>query len=285
MDPAAVHAPSSRPPRVDSGAGARFRFAIGGLGLALAASLGAPAVAETSAGWLSAPLEPMLVAAATLVAMGFLAIGWVLGSRFDALTDEARRDPVTRVGNRRHWEECLAREVTRAATARMPLSLLMVDVDNLKKLNDTAGHAAGDAALELVGAVLNETCRSRDVAARFGGDEFAILLPRTRASEALVVAERIRAEIARRRGAHAPASLGEAVTVSIGIADLDSIREPRPHLLFDAADRALYVAKQNGRDRIEVFAARSPKSAGPRIILLDERRRSRKRSHRGRSSV
>lgn len=280
MKPAAVHAPS---PRADSGARARFWFAIGGLALAFAASLGTPAIAAAVSRWWAVPIEPALVLGGSIVAMAFLVVGWVLGRRFEALTDEARRDPVTRVGNRRHWEECLSREVARAANARMPLSLLMLDVDNLKKLNDTAGHAAGDAALELVGEVLVETCRSRDVAARFGGDEFAILLPRTRASEARVVAERIRAEIARRR-AHRSASLDCAVTVSIGICDLDSIREPRPHLLFDAADRALYVAKQNGRDRVEVFE-RTPKSSGSRIIVLDERRRARKRSHRGRTSV
>jgi diguanylate cyclase (GGDEF)-like protein len=233
--------------------------------------------------WWAVPIEPALVVGGSIVAMVFLVVGWVLGRRFDALTDEARRDPVPRVGNRRHWEECLSREVSRGANAKMPLSLLMLDVDNLKKPNDTAGHAAVDAARELVGEVLVATCWSRDVAARFGGDELAILLPRTRASEARVVAERIRAEMAQRR-AHRSASFDGAVTVSIGISDLDSIREPRPDLLLDAADHALCVAKQNGRDRVEIFG-RTPMSSGSRVIVLDERRRARKRSHRGRTSV
>jgi diguanylate cyclase (GGDEF)-like protein len=219
------------------------------------------------------PVEPALIGVGFVVALGFLCAGWVLGRQFDALTDEARRDPVTRVGNRRHWEECLAHEVARAIGAKMPLSLLMLDVDNLKRLNDTGGHRVGDRALSIVGDVLNDTCRSRDVAARFGGDEFAVLLPRTRASEARVVAERIRSELTRRReGLGAP--LETLLTVSIGVCDLSAILEPRPHLLFDGADRALYAAKNAGRNRVEVFDGAPPSS---KVIVLDPRRRSRKR--------
>jgi diguanylate cyclase (GGDEF)-like protein len=214
------------------------------------------------------PIEPALIGVGFLVALAFLAAGWALGRRVDRLADEARRDPVTNVGNRRHWEECLSHEVERAAKAKMPLSLLMVDVDNLKKLNDSAGHGAGDIALSIVGEVLNDTCRSRDVAARFGGDEFAILLPRTRAAEARVVAERIRTELAQRRREH-NAPLDGLLTVSIGICDLVSLDEPRAHLLFDAADRALYAAKQGGRDRVEVYE-RVP--ATSTVIRLDDRR-------------
>ena len=262
-----------------AGAHARHRFAIAGVALALAAGLGTPALARTVAQAWRLPYEASLIGVGFLVALGFLIAGWAVGRRVDRLAEEARRDPVTKVGNRRHWEECLAHEVDRAAKAKMPLSLLMVDVDNLKKLNDVGGHGAGDLALSIVGDVLNDTCRSRDVAARFGGDEFAILLPRTRASEAKTVAERIRTELAQRRRAHG-APLDKLLTVSIGICDLISIDEPRPHLLFDAADRALYAAKQAGRDRIEVFQKAPTTST---VIVLDERRRARKK-HPSRSS-
>lgn len=273
MKPAAVRA-STQPSSVGAGAGARYRFAVGGLALALAAGLGTPAIARAVAHSWTLPVEPALVGVGLIVALGFFVAGWMLGRRFDALAEEARRDPVTRVGNRRHWEECLAHEVSRAIGAKMPLSLLMLDVDNLKKLNDVGGHRVGDRGLAIVGEVLNHTCRSRDVAARFGGDEFAVLLPRTRASEARVVAERIRAELALRRIAGGT-PLDTLLTVSIGVCDLSSVADPRPHVLFDAADRALYAAKQAGRDRVEVFERTPPSST---VIVLDERRRSRKRN-------
>ena len=255
--------------------GARHRFALAGGALALlalVAGLGTPVLARMLATLWTLPGEVTLVAVGFAVASGFLLAGWALGRRVDALAEEARRDPITRVGNRRHWEESLTIEVRRAAEAKMPLSLLMVDVDNLKKLNDGAGHGAGDRALAIVGDVLIDTSRSRDVTARFGGDEFALLLPRTRASEATVVAERIRAELSDRCAAEGPPFDG-TLTVSIGIADIDAVGEYRARALFEAADRALYAAKQAGRDRVEV-AAPPPV---PRVIVLDEHRRARKR--------
>jgi diguanylate cyclase (GGDEF)-like protein len=271
MKPATARSPSDNHDR--GRAGARHRFAIGGLALALCAALGTPALARVLARSWSLPIEVALIATGIVVALGFVAAGWVLGRRVDRLSDEARRDPVTRVGNRRHWEECLSQEVLNAARAGMPLSLLMLDVDNLKKLNDVGGHVMGDRALAVVGDVLNDTCRSRDVAARFGGDEFAVLLPRTRASEAYVVAERIRDELARRRH-ELPGPLDSLLSVSVGICDLASLEEPRANLLFDAADRALYSAKQGGRDRIMVFEKVPVTSS---VIILDERRRARKK--------
>jgi diguanylate cyclase (GGDEF)-like protein len=266
------------PKMTPRGAGARLRFALGALALALAAGLGTPAAARgISQSW-QIPIEVALIAVGFIVAIASVVVGAALGKRVDTLTDEARRDPMTRVGNRRHWEECLEHEVTRAVAAKMPISLMMIDVDNLKKLNDVRGHGTGDLALSIVGDVLNETCRSRDVAARFGGDEFAVLLPRTRASEARIVADRIRAELARRRACY-EAPLSACLTVSIGICDLASIDAPRPALLFEAADRALYAAKQSGRDRVEVASPPSqPRNST--VIILDERRRRARTSTR-----
>jgi diguanylate cyclase (GGDEF)-like protein len=265
------------------GARARHRFAIAGVVLALAAGLGTPALAGVLSRWFSTlPIEVALVGVGFLVALGFLAVGWVLGRRVDKLSDEARRDPMTNVGNRRLWEECLAHEVQRAAHAKMPLSLLMVDVDNLKKLNDAGGHGIGDTALSLVGEVLNRTCRSRDVAARFGGDEFALLLPRTRASEARIVAERIRTSLAERAASHG-APLAKLLTVSIGICELETLEEPRPDVLFETADRALYVAKQAGRNRVEVAHAGMVPRTSTVIMLDPSRRRTKKRAPHRRS--
>ncbi|MBX3201110.1 MAG: GGDEF domain-containing protein [Labilithrix sp.] len=275
MKPATLRM-SLEEPHPHAGARARHRFAIAGVALALAAALGTPALARALSQSWRLPIEAALIGVGFLVALGFLVAGWALGRRLDRLSDEARRDPVTKVGNRRHLEECLAHEVERAANAKMPLSLLMIDVDNLKQLNDSGGHAAGDLALTIVGDVLNDTCRSRDVAARFGGDEFAILLPRTRAAEARAVAERIRSALAERRRACA-APLDELLAVSIGIGELASIAAPRAELLLEAADRALYVAKQAGRNRVVVFDRPPPTST---VIVLDERRRARKKRSR-----
>ncbi|MBX3217458.1 MAG: GGDEF domain-containing protein [Labilithrix sp.] len=275
MKPATLRM-SLEEPHPHAGARARHRFAIAGVALALAAALGTPALARALSHSWRLPIEAALIGVGFLVALAFLVAGWALGRRLDRLSEEARRDPVTKVGNRRHLEECLAHEVERAAHAKMPLSLLMIDVDNLKQLNDSGGHAAGDLALAIVGDVLNDTCRSRDVAARFGGDEFAILLPRTRAAEARAVAERIRAALAERRRA-CTAPLDKLVTVSIGIGELASVTPPRPDLLLEAADRALYAAKQAGRDRTVVFERPPPTSS---VIMLDERRRARKKRSR-----
>jgi diguanylate cyclase (GGDEF)-like protein len=243
---------------------ARIRFGLGGLALALAMAFAAPALAR----WLTVSLEAatFVVAAAVLVGLGAC-----LGRDVDTLERRTREDTMTCVGNRRHWEERLHLEVERAIRSQMPLSVLMVDVDHLKHLNDAHGHACGDRALALVGEVLRDTCRSRDVAARFGGDEFAVLLPRTRVAEAMIAAERIRAELAR-RCALLGLPMDSLVTVSIGVADLDGVSAPRPDLLFESADRALYAAKANGRDRIEI---REPVRASG-VIHLDERRSARK---------
>jgi diguanylate cyclase len=131
--------------------------------------------------------------------------------------------------------------------------LLLLDVDHLKSINDMFGHVLGDAALRLVAEALRRTCRSRDLAARWGGDEFVVLVPGANAAQALVLAQRIRATLRQLAGnQHSPAP----VSVSIGISDLSSTPSRRANDLFSAADRALYRAKTSGRDR--VFTARRP---------------------------
>jgi diguanylate cyclase (GGDEF)-like protein len=265
-DATSVAAPSAHERLLAS---ARVRFVFGSVAVAVLVAVGTTILAR----WLPVATATFVVAFVVLVALAAR-----LGRRFEALERTTREDPMTRVGNRRHWETCLRREVDRALGSRMPLSVLMVDLDNLKRLNDAHGHGCGDRALALVGEVLRDTCRSRDVAARYGGDEFTVLLPRTRVSEARVVAERIRSELARRR-AVVGARLDPLVTVSIGIADLDGVPNAArssyaatADLLFESADRALYVAKSRGRDRIE--AVEVPCISG--VIRLDEHRAARK---------
>jgi diguanylate cyclase (GGDEF)-like protein len=248
---------------------ARTRFASAGLALALVLGVTAPALARLLG--VGAEAATFGLAAACLVALGF-----ALGGRVDALERHSFEDPMTHVGNRRRWEERLRAELERAVRSRMPLSVLVVDVDNLKRMNDAHGHDCGDRALAVVGDVLRETCRSRDVAARLGGDEFAVLLPRTRAFEAQIVAERIRSDLARRR-ALIGAPLDALLTVSIGIADLESAPSTTPESLFQSADQALYAAKSAGRDRVEV---KEPARVSGVIRLADARK-----ARRGRASA
>jgi diguanylate cyclase (GGDEF)-like protein len=123
------------------------------------------------------------------------------------------------------------------------VALLLFDLDVLPTINDRRGHAAGDVALRKVAECLASTCRASDITARYGGDEFIVLLPETRAREAVEMAERIRSAVR----ACLP---GSPISVSIGAADLASASAASPDALCEAADHALYEAKAKGRNRV-----------------------------------
>jgi len=161
-----------------------------------------------------------------------------------ALTDELTGCAVRRVLRQRADEE-----IERALRTGSPLSLLMIDVDQFKAVNDNYGHVVGDRVLAAIGSILLANVRPFDVASRLGGDEFALLLPETDASGAVHVAERIFRELA---------GTGEVpVTLSIGVSSLDRSMPTAEHL-FDEADMALYQVKRAGRDAIAVRAPGSP---------------------------
>lgn len=160
-----------------------------------------------------------------------------------ALRDEALTDPLTGLPNRRALEAHLHEELRRARRYRTPLSCVMADLDHLKAINDTLGHAAGDQALQGLAVVLRAELRATDLAARVGGDEFLVLLPHTGAGEAAVLAERVR----RRLGTLRLGAGDQARTVgaSFGVAELAPDGDGQA--LVEAADRALYAAKAAGR--------------------------------------
>ncbi|HTX77440.1 MAG TPA: GGDEF domain-containing protein [Terracidiphilus sp.] len=166
----------------------------------------------------------------------------------DRLERLALLDGLTGVANRRAFDQRFATEWRRAQRTRLPLSLLLIDIDHFKKLNDTYGHLVGDECLIQVARTLCATLnRPSDLLARYGGEEFVALLPDTDATGAHIMAERLQAAM-RRMDLH-PA-LHDRVSVSIGGTTWNS--EPvNAEQMVDAADRALYQAKQNGRDRIE----------------------------------
>jgi len=159
-------------------------------------------------------------------------------------------DQLTGLGNRRLFDQRFAEEVARSRRYTEPLSLIMIDLDRFKDVNDSYGHVTGDEVLLAVGMLLHNSLRVSDIAARYGGDEFAVILPGTTKTEAWVVAEKIRSEL---HGTHLQVSAGHELVVraSLGVASYSAAHEA-PVQLLEAADAALYRAKHGGRDRVEL---------------------------------
>lgn len=175
------------------------------------------------------------------------------------LSEISARDTLTGLYNRWYVMEKIDSEMNRSIRSGSPVSVLMLDIDHFKNINDSFGHTAGDSVLRTFGQVLRDSCRVYDVPGRYGGEEFCIVLPDTRIDNTTVVAERIRERLAASRfevGEHAI-----SVTASIGIAGMDSPAgdDPvSPSALIDRADRALYFAKNRGRNRVELWSSAAP---------------------------
>jgi two-component system cell cycle response regulator len=164
----------------------------------------------------------------------------------DHLRAEADRDYLTGLLNRRRFRTALGQEVERWRRYHTPCGLVIVDVDHLKRINDTYGHSAGDVVIRHVAGALQQLSRDNDTAARLGGEEFALLLAGANAEKASAAAERLRQTVA----AEALEGIGR-VTVSLGVASCPAhARSERD--LYAASDAALYTAKREGRDRVSV---------------------------------
>jgi len=166
----------------------------------------------------------------------------------EALRSQAIRDPLTGLFNRRYMEETLERELRRAERRKVPLGVIMFDLDHFKKFNDTFGHPAGDVVLREIGAFLQTRVRVEDIACRYGGEEFLVILPEASLKDTLKRARQLREGIKQLHVRYHDQALG-AVTVSLGVAvfpDHGSTTEA----ILRVADAALYRAKQEGRDRV-----------------------------------
>jgi diguanylate cyclase (GGDEF)-like protein len=178
------------------------------------------------------------------------------------LVAQTRIDTKTGLLNASTWEQEATIEITRAVRTSTPLALALVDIDHFKAVNDTYGHLVGDRALRAVTDALRSDLRVYDLAGRFGGEEFVILLPHTREMDALNVAERLRAHIA---GMSIPVNEGEEdgpsvhLTISVGVAALDGVSRELTDMMA-AADSALYYAKKTGRNKTHLISAAAPAS-------------------------
>jgi diguanylate cyclase (GGDEF)-like protein len=162
----------------------------------------------------------------------------------------ATLDGLTGVANRRSFDTAIAREWHRCFQEKKPLSLILCDVDYFKKYNDFYGHQMGDDCLIKVAQVLTKAVkRPTDVVARYGGEEFAIILPNTNAEGAIAISEWIRQKMRQLSIPHKTSTVGNSVTLSLGIAGQVPDSETRPTDLIAEADKALYEAKKRGRDR------------------------------------
>ena len=162
----------------------------------------------------------------------------------------SRTDMLTQLNNRGYWEECLSTEFSRFQRYKTTCSVIMFDIDHFKNVNDTFGHQAGDEAIRLVSKILLKNLRATDIAGRYGGEEFGVILGNTDAESALTFCERIREEIAEAEVNFEGQSI--KFTVSLGISQaVESI--PDYVTWLSEADQALYASKEGGRNQTQIF--------------------------------
>lgn len=184
--------------------------------------------------------------------LAFALFGYVLGRQTDTLQQLSTTDALTGIGNRRALSASLEHECLRSRRYGSPLSALLVDVDQLKRVNDLLGHAAGDQVLRGFAAAITCTSRATDVGGRWGGDEFLIIAPATAGPAAAALAERLQSELAKQE------TIGGAkATASVGVATFDPNQrlQPDADALLQAADTALRRAKAAGRNQVTVGEA------------------------------
>ena len=241
-------APGPEEPWLSSGGGSCLSVPL----VARGAALGAITLTDRAGGQ---PFDDdALAAAQKLAATAALALAYERAVRArDRLEQEVAVDSLTGLLNRGGLDARLGEELERARRHREPVALVAVDVDRFKSLNDALGHPGGDAVLKGLADIFSRSVRAGDLCARFGGDEFAIVMPRADAAAACRCAERIR----RRVQDYWPPSVpprppGVRVTASFGVAV--SGRDTAPAALVERADQALYAAKANGRNRVQLGA-------------------------------
>jgi len=162
---------------------------------------------------------------------------------FESILTQAHTDPLTSLWNYGYFQYRLDEEIAKSNTISLPLSLMMIDIDDFKRFNDTHGHVQGDEALRQISEAFKENCRKIDILCRYGGEEFSLILPANNKEEAALLGERIRKSIEDKR------ILRSKFTISIGIASYPE-DSPDKKTLIEKADQALYRAKKRGKNRV-----------------------------------
>jgi len=192
--------------------------------------------------------------------------------RFRSIKNIAIYDTLTDLYNRRYFEERLGLEGQKAFSGSTSLSLVMVDIDHFKRVNDTFGHTEGDRVLKEISSILKASVRKKDTVARYGGEEFILILPEANLEDSYQIAERIR-----RLVENAPFEIGNVrltLTVSLGISNFPTHQPESKEDLIEMADQALYDAKRSGRNRVCIFQRETEKvndrkEGDPREALVD----------------
>lgn len=205
----------------------------------------------------STPIQTYtFLASCVIVIIGSMGLVLMTKERADAHNRQlAMHDELTGLPNRRYTLEMLTHLLASQQRSQQPLSLLMLDIDHFKLINDSCGHLAGDQALKLLSDNLRSRLRTQDHAGRWGGEEFLVILPNTTASGGLQVAENLRSSVEGLNARHINPTL--RMTISIGLCTLPPTAGASPLQGVGRADEALYQAKQNGRNRVEVMDIRS----------------------------
>ena len=197
----------------------------------------------------SLPLALAVLGISLAALLGALIVSWSRRERMRELERQASEDALTGLDNRRRFEKDLATAMARSRRDRSTGALLILDIDDFKRVNDSRGHPAGDRLIQEVAGVLRQRTRRSDTLARLGGDEFAVILPRCSREEAQIAAEAIAAEIRE----HRSDGETEPVTVSVGVAIFGDDPRTSAATVFSEADTAMYAAKDEGRDGVRIF--------------------------------
>lgn len=191
----------------------------------------------------------------------FMAIGFLAGLTFGYLNFQNYKikklsviDELTGLYNRRYYNQRLSEEVVKALRYKDPLTLLVIDIDHFKHYNDHNGHAAGDVLLQELAAQMRKYFRRTDIICRYGGEEFAVIVPETNKGDAKALAEKFRKKVQEHPFKYRTTQPKRKITISIGLADVPS-HATTPKALFEKADEALYQAKLKGRNRVIVSAS------------------------------
>ena len=207
------------------------------------------ALEQGASDYLTKPFSPEELLARVKIHLKIKTLQDNLKETNQRLLELSQTDPLTELYNRRHMMTTLAAEFDRSNRSGSPFALVMIDLDHFKRVNDVYGHQQGDVVLQSTSMVIQAQLRQYDTAARFGGEEFTLLLPETSLDEAVLVAERLRQGISNIQFSGSISDL--EITASFGVAAIPHSKINTIEDLIRLADKAMYMAKENGRNRVE----------------------------------